>query len=133
MYKQITVMLIDDNRIDLFIHNEFIKQMKIANSVMEYSFAKDAITFLQNADSSKWPELILLDIHMPIMNGFDFLDAYAILPEDSRKKCKIIIVSSSLDIGDKQKTKSNPLVIELFEKPLNREKLLELLKEQNVI
>ena len=133
MDKKITVMLVDDNRIDLFIHNEFIKQMKIAHSVIEYSFAKDAIIFLQNADSSIWPELILLDIHMPIMNGFDFLDEYILLPEDSRKKCKIIIVSSSLDKSDKQKAKSNPLVIELLEKPLNREKLLELLKQQKVI
>lgn len=70
---------------------------------------------------------------MPIMNGFDFLDEYVLLQEESRKKCKIVIVSSSLDMGDSQKTKSNPLVIELFEKPLNRENLLELLKQQKVI
>lgn len=133
MSKKITVMLIDDNRIDLFIHNAFIKQMNIAHAVLEYSFAKDAITFLQNSESSKWPELILLDIHMPIMNGFDFLDEYLVLPENSRNKCKIVIVSSSLDTGDRQKAKSNPLVIDLFEKPLNREKLLELLKLQKVI
>ncbi len=133
MSKKITVMLIDDNRIDLFIHNAFIKQMNIAHAVLEYSFAKDAITFLQNSESSNWPELILLDIHMPIMNGFDFLDEYLVLPENSRNKCKIVIVSSSLDTGDRQKAKSNPLVIDLFEKPLNREKLLELLKQQKVI
>ncbi len=133
MSKKITVMLIDDNRIDLFIHNEFVKQMNIAHTVLEYSFAKDAITFLQNNDASKWPELILLDIHMPIMNGFDFIEEYSLLPNDLRKKCNIIIVSSSLDTGDKLKAKTNPFVLELFEKPMNAKKIMDLLKEHHVI
>lgn len=133
MSKKISVMLIDDNRIDLFIHHEFIRQMNIAHTIVEYPFAKAALGYLQNNESDAWPQLILLDIHMPIMNGFDFLEEYALLPATSREKCKVVIVSSSLDKGDRQKTKENPLVIELFEKPMNREKLMELLKQENII
>ena len=73
MSKKITVMLIDDNRIDLFIHNEFINQMKIADTVLEFVNATDALKFLFENEISKWPNFILLDIHMPIMNGFEFL------------------------------------------------------------
>lgn len=131
--KGISVMLIDDNRIDLFIHNEFIKQMGIASSISEYGFANDALNFLQNNSIEKWPHLILLDIHMPIMNGFDFINKYAELPLENRNKCHIIVVSSSLDSGDIMKSNESPYVLKLLEKPLNTEKLMKILKENNII
>lgn len=133
MSRKIKVMLIDDNKIDLFIHNEFIRKMNIASSVTQYSFAKEALEFLQNNDSSKWPDLILLDIHMPIMNGFDFLEEYGELPLYLRQNCKVVIASSSLDKGDKIKAKENVFVLDLFEKPLNIVKLMDLLGRNDVI
>lgn len=133
MSKKITVMLIDDNRIDLFIHNEFINQMKIANTVFEYAYASDALKFLLENEASKWPDLILLDIHMPIMNGFEFLEKYVTIPESLRRNCKIIIVSSSLNTEDILKAKESPEVFQLLEKPLNTEKLRQLLESENMI
>ena len=133
MNKKIRIMLIDDNKIDLFIHNEFIRKLNIASSVSQYSFAREALDFLQHNDALAWPELILLDIHMPIMNGFDFLEEYGKLPMNLRQNCKIVIVSSSLDTGDKMKAKENSFIVELFEKPLNTKKLMDLLTEANII
>jgi response regulator of citrate/malate metabolism len=133
MSKSISIMLIDDNRIDLFVHNEFIKQMNISHTIMEYAFATDALSYLKNNNVDKWPKLILLDIHMPIMNGFDFLEKYAEFPLSLREKCKIIIVSSSLDTGDKARSKESPYVLELIEKPLNTEKLKKILIDHKVI
>jgi response regulator of citrate/malate metabolism len=133
MNKSISVMLIDDNKIDLFIHSEFIKQMNISHTILEYSFATEALFFLRNNEKDKWPNLILLDIHMPIMNGFDFLDKYAELPLSLRENCKIIVVSSSLDTGDKIKSKESPYVLELIEKPMNTDKLKKILVEHKVI
>jgi response regulator of citrate/malate metabolism len=133
MNKKISVMIIDDNRIDLFIHHEFVKQMNIAHTVQEFAFASEAVKFLEENDASKWPQLILLDIHMPIMNGFDFLKKYSSLPDTLKKNCTIIIVSSSLDVGDKSKIKECPQVLELMEKPLNAAKLLSLLKNNTII
>jgi response regulator of citrate/malate metabolism len=126
-------MIIDDNRIDLFIHHEFIKQMNIAHTVMEFALASEAIKFLEESDNSKWPQLILLDIHMPIMNGFDFLQKFSSLPDALIKNCTIIAVSSSLDVGDKSKIKECPHVLNLLEKPLNTTELLSLLKNNAVI
>ena len=62
MGEKISIMVIDDNKIDLFIHGEFIKQMNIAHTVLEYPFATEALKFLQENEGSKWPDLILLDI-----------------------------------------------------------------------
>jgi CheY-like chemotaxis protein len=133
MNKKISIMIIDDNRIDLFIHHEFIKQMNIAHTVMEFALASEAIKFLEESDNSKWPQLILLDIHMPIMNGFDFLQKFSSLPDALIKNCTIIAVSSSLDVGDKSKIKECPHVLNLLEKPLNTTELLSLLKNNAVI
>jgi response regulator of citrate/malate metabolism len=133
MSKSISIMLIDDNKIDLFIHTEFIKQMNISHTILEYAFASDALSFLKNNEVDKWPNLVLLDIHMPIMNGFDFLEKYAEFPLSYREKCKVIIVSSSLDTGDKLKSKENPYVLELIEKPMNTDKLKKILIEHKVI
>lgn len=127
MSKRVDIMLVDDNNIDLFIHGEVIKRMPDVTSVMQYAFAGDAISYLEQNTADKWPDVILLDIHMPIMNGFDFLLKYEKLPEALRKNCKVIMVSSSLDSGDHKKAKANAAVFDFLGKPLNMEKLLELI------
>ncbi|MDF2447981.1 MAG: regulator [Bacteroidota bacterium] len=133
MSKKINVMLIDDNKIDLFIHNEFVKKMNVLGSITQFCFAKEALAFLKTKGSDEWPDLILLDIHMPIMNGFEFLDEFAQLPVTLRQKCSIVIVSSSLDNIDHAKAEENKLVLALFEKPLNIKRLTEFLQENKII
>ena len=133
MANKISIMLIDDNKIDLFIHTEFIKQINIAYAISEYAFASEALKFLKQNEIDKWPHLILLDIHMPIMNGFDFIEKYSELPLSHREKCNVLIVSSSLDTGDKTKSKENPYILGLLEKPMNTEKLKNLLTKNNII
>lgn len=133
MSGKISIMLIDDNKIDLFIHGEFIKKMNITSEILEFAFAKEALVFLQENKFEKWPNLIILDIHMPIMNGFDFLEEYAELPFAHREKCKVIIVSSSLDTRDIKKSQENLHVLELIEKPINTDKLKTILINNHII
>ena len=133
MRKKINIMLIDDNKIDLFINNQFINNMEIAETIIEYSYAQDALKFLQENDSSKWPQLILCDIHMPIMTGFKFIEEYVLLPEALTKNCKIIMISSTLDESDREKALSNPIVLALLEKPINTVELKQLLVQANLI
>ncbi len=125
MSNGLAIMLVDDNKIDLFIHSEVIKRLPFDTTVMQFSFAGDALKYLEA--SQAWPQVILLDIHMPIMDGFDFLAKYAQLPAALRHTCKVIMLSSSLEQNDLKKAKTNSEVLDFLGKPLNLEKLQELI------
>ena len=131
MSSGITIMLVDDNKIDLFIHSEVMKRIPSVTSVMEYTFAGDAFTYLEEHGVGAWPDVILLDIHMPMMDGFDFLDNYEKLPAASRQKCRVIMLSSSLNGEDHEKAKANGLVFDFLGKPLDIEKLERVIRDRS--
>ncbi len=122
MIKSRSIMLVDDNKIDLFIHGEVIKKTGFGGKVICFTSGGDALNHLSDING-EWPDIILLDIHMPIMNGFDFLTRYEKLPEANRQKCKVVMVSSSLDSEDLKKAKTNSEVADFLGKPLDHEKL----------
>lgn len=127
MSNNLKIMLVDDNKIDLFIHAEIIKRIPFVTVVTQFTIGGEALNYLIENDSQKWPDVIMLDIHMPIMNGFDFLIKYKNLPLASRTMCNVILVSSTLDNEDLQKAKLNPEVFAFLEKPLSLEKLRDVL------
>ena len=90
--------------------------------------AIDQLYEIQSKDSGMMPDYILLDINMPIMNGWEFLDEYKRLNIDPGGKCKIYIISSSVFSNDINKSRSYPLVIDFVSKPLNIDKVKDLFK-----
>ncbi len=118
MDKRLSIMLVDDNATDLFLHERFLTHQKIAKEITSFNYAEKALHYLAEKNTiEKFPDIILLDIQMPLMNGFEFLKHYEKLPIE--RKCPVIMVSSSLDFGDINRAKANPMVLELLEKPLN--------------
>ena len=126
------VMVVDDNSTDRYIAELSIKKFGFANEVIVNDSAVSALDYLTlEANSDNLPELIFLDINMPEMSGFEFLDAYDNLPAVVRNNCTVIMLSSSLDSTDVLRASQNKYVVKFVNKPLVKNVLQQLLTELN--
>lgn len=128
--KPTTVLLIDDNLIDLKINSKIIQLSKLFDEVITCKSGEEGLTYLKKAlnDQSKLPDLILLDIQMPDMDGFEFLELYKQLPKRLTDVCLMAMLSSTLDFGDIQRAEASLHVARLLKKPLLIADLEDLLK-----
>jgi CheY-like chemotaxis protein len=124
-YKYKFVMVIDDNQIDLYIAEMVMATTRFAEKVICVPSAREALAYLKPLDSTpeELPNLIFLDINMPEMTGFDFLNEYQLLPESIRKKCIIMMLTTSLDENDRKQAEENQFVKRFLNKPLDRDKI----------
>jgi len=129
------VLLVDDNAIDLKVNSKVIHLSGLFEEIVLCQSAEEGLSYLsKNIDQiDELPDFILLDIQMPDMDGFDFLEVYKKFPKKLKEKCVIAILSSTLDFGDIKKTEANPDVIKLLKKPLILNELEELLKKYFII
>jgi CheY-like chemotaxis protein len=95
-------------------------------------FAIDQLVDIQKRDPEKLPDFIFLDINMPIMNGWEFLEEYQRLNIDPLGKSKIFIISSSVFSNDINRAKSYPIVKSFISKPLSVEKIKELFEAEKI-
>lgn len=131
--NQPLVMMIDDNEIDLFVSKKFLRISGITDNTISFLSAKDALDYIAaNATVlEKLPKLILLDIQMPEINGFRFLELFQNTPESAQHEMKIIMLSSTLDPLDIEKARNNRFVVDILKKPLDPVALKEALKNRN--
>ncbi len=125
-YKHI--LIIDDNDVDNYISESLIIKSEIADKVTVVNSATDALLFLEGyaKEFNKFPKTIFLDLSMPIMDGFDFLDEFKIFSEDLRFDCNIYLLTSSNNMADKEKAEKYGFVKGFLIKPLKLKNLLEL-------
>ena len=114
------VMLVDDNDTDNFISRRIIEITKFAEDVVIKNSGKSALEYLEDhkTNHSKLPDLIFLDINMPIVDGFVFLYEFEKFDYSIKDKCKVIILSSSDNKRDIDKIVNNDHVIKFITKPL---------------
>ncbi|MBZ0326112.1 MAG: response regulator [Altibacter sp.] len=127
------IMLIDDNKIDLFIHQRVIEKFDSMAHTMVFSNAIHAITYLEVLDATKtncekdFPQIIFLDINMPEMNGFQFLNEVKNISAIQRNRPQIYLLSSSTLPEDIKMANENVLCTNYINKPLTLEKITNLL------
>lgn len=114
-------MVIDDNNIDLYITARVIRKINGIGKVLEFSSGETALQYLKEvkSDLSLIPNYIFVDIYMPQMSGFEFMEAYHFLPEEIKKHCKCYIVSSSIDEKDINRAYGDENVVAFREKPVS--------------
>lgn len=115
------IMVVDDNPIDRYIAEKTIRKYHFSEEVLQMPSALEALKFI--SASATLPEIILLDINMPEMNGFEFLAEYGALPEAIRTKTTVFMLSTSLNEDDIRTAEQNPYVKKFLNKPLNEETL----------
>jgi CheY-like chemotaxis protein len=129
--KYRTVMLIDDNEIDNLINQKMIEAASITDNIYTHTGAKSAIEFLKNMEKldvaeKVLPDVIFLDIDMPLMDGFQFLDEFEKLSAVAKKKCKIVMLTSSINPQDFSRSKKYENVKLYLNKPLSHESIIKL-------
>ncbi len=119
-----TCLLIDDNYIDNFVTRRILEGSNFADKVIVTQSATEAIQSLRSG--SVQPDVIFLDIRMPLMGGFEFLQEYEKIDIQGKDDIKIFMLSSSLDPADMKKSINNKFITQFIHKPLTQKALDEI-------
>jgi CheY-like chemotaxis protein len=124
------IYCVDDDAITLMLCKKVIERVSFAKEILTATNGEEAILYfkeLANQSNPSYPQLILLDLNMPIMNGWEFLDHYLESGyHEIFANAKFIVLSSTIDPQDVEKTKNYPMVINFLSKPITKEMMEEL-------
>jgi CheY-like chemotaxis protein len=122
------VMLVDDNDTDNFISKKIIEIAGFCDRIELMSSGKRALDYLEREKENleNLPDLIFLDINMPIVDGFVFLYEFEKFPAAVKKKCKVAVLSSSNNKSDVKRIMENQNVVKFITKPLSTDALATL-------
>lgn len=122
------VLVIDDEEINVFIIKELISGFKEIQQAAFFFNGWDALDHLVKAkNNTDFPDLIFVDLNMPEMDGFEFVERFEEQFHRHFPKTKIVILSNSIRAADKEKSLGYKSVRYYMKKPLDEEKLLELI------
>lgn len=124
--NKINLLVIDDDDINIFIIKKIVEKTELAINMISKANGQQAIDFIKATltNPEEFPHLMLIDINMPIMNGWEFVEAYQML--NVQQSVDMYILSSSVYENDIEKTKSYNSVKGFISKPLSIERLKEL-------
>lgn len=122
-----TIAVVDDDQIYVNAFKKLLITWKFNNPVLFFVNGKEALNFMQLNEASALPDILLLDVNMPVMNGWQFLENFEKISDNLTKKTKIYLVSSSIWEEDFKRAGKIKLVKEFIIKPILKEKLQKIL------
>jgi len=129
MKNEKTILLIDDDESTNRYHEIIIKQLDNDILVHKAKNGRIALDFLESDKVADYPKLIFLDLNMPVMDGFRFVELYQKSASFRQHEKKIIVLTTSLIPEEKKKMLENNNIKEFLNKPLNKNMLKEILEE----
>jgi len=128
------ILLIDDDEPTNFLNKLVLKEMDCAEQIEVAQSGREAINFLtkppaNNQKDLQMPDLVFLDINMPAMDGWEFLDLYSVFNGQRKKKAVTIMLTTSLNPDDEIKSKNMEQVNGYRRKPLSKQMMQEILDE----
>ncbi len=133
MYGSRDIILIDDDPMFNYIHSKIIQNSKLEYRVQSFENASSALMELEKAmrsDTSELQYTIFVDINMPVIDGWGFLDRFQHLPESFMGRCKIFMLSSSNDVADVNRAATYSIVNGFISKPLSIQQVLDISSEE---
>lgn len=121
-----TIAVIDDDPIYIQALKNLLSSWKIANPFLFFTSGKEALDFLQVKEASALPDVLLLDLNMPLMNGWQVLESLDVILPQLQKTISIYLVTSSIWEEDMKRAQKNMLIKEFITKPVFKNKLLEI-------
>jgi len=122
-----TVCVIDDDKIYVYGLKKLISIKQLCPNLIEFANGKEAMDFLVNPENQNaLPDIIFLDINMPVMDGWDFMDHFVKIKSQLGKKITVYMVSSSINDDDINRAKNISDVSDYIVKPVSPAKLIEL-------
>ncbi len=127
-----SVCIIDDDNIYINLVRKIIELKRLSESVMVFNNGKEALDFFQRSISDnikvEVPQVIFLDINMPIMDGWEFLGEFSKIKNQIKDAIDLYVVSSSIDNRDIQRAKSIDVVSDYLSKPIKLEDFVRVLR-----
>jgi CheY-like chemotaxis protein len=129
------ILLIDDDKPTNFLHKKVIERTGIEVDIQALTSAKEALDFLTcsgkyvGTEQVKRPGIIFLDINMPGMNGWEFMEVYHSLNENQKAKIVVVMLTTSLNADDHERALQDKDIATFIHKPLRPERLLSLVEE----
>jgi CheY-like chemotaxis protein len=129
MSRPLIIFIVDDDEIYKYTMTKTIERQKIAKKILTFSDGEEAINFMIDnvGNSIDLPDIIFLDINMPIMDGFQFMEEYVLLKPRIGKKIVIYMVTSSVDPIDIDRAKKISKISNYIVKPIKADKLSEIM------
>lgn len=115
-----TVWVIDDDELSNFLNETILKTQQLAQSIISFTTIDEALSSLNLASRQEidFPDVILLDMEMPGLDGWDFLEKFNEVPKEVKGKCRLYMLSSSLNEVDALKARKHEDVCDFIVKPL---------------
>ncbi len=131
MEKFYNILIIDDDQVNNFLFSRMVQAVGISEKAEAVTSGKQGLVLLEEkiASGEPLPQVIFLDINMPLMNGWEFLEKYNKMPSSIRSQIDLYMLSSSVYPEDINKAKSHEDVVDYITKPLTKEILLKIHQE----